>query len=56
MNVNLRHPMTEEPLNGNGLWADLSRISEHSKWTPQISIEEGIQMTIDSFDDLKENK
>ena len=56
MNANLRHPMTEEPLSGNGIWADLSHISEYSKWTPQISIEEGIQMTIDSFDNLKENK
>ncbi len=55
-NANLKHPITDEPSNGHGLWADLSHISKHTKWTPQISIEEGIQMTIDSFDDLKENK
>lgn len=49
MGATFKSPVVENTLKGNGCWADLSCLREQIRWMPEISLEEGVQMTLNSF-------
>jgi len=49
MDATVENPTKGNTLNDYGFWADLSCIREQANWAPQIPLEEGIQMTLNSF-------
>jgi UDP-glucose 4-epimerase len=50
MNVPYNAPSSDSFSENFGFWADLSKIDRQTGWIPEISVEEGIKMTIDSLE------
>ena len=44
----------ERPGEPNITWANISKIQEHTKWSPNISFEEGVKIMIKNLNDWKE--
>jgi nucleoside-diphosphate-sugar epimerase len=50
MNITFKSPALEDSQKSIGFWADLSKIRQQTGWAPEVSVEEGIQMTLASLE------
>ena len=51
MNITVKSPTSEDFSESIGFWADLSKIDQQTGWAPEVSVEEGIKMTIASLEE-----
>ena len=51
MNTTFKDPTLEDSQENIGFWADISKMSQQTGWAPEVSVEEGIKMTIASLEE-----
>jgi UDP-glucose 4-epimerase len=50
MDISYNLPASKQNKETMGFWADLSKIGQQTGWVPEVSLEDGIQMTLASLD------
>jgi nucleoside-diphosphate-sugar epimerase len=51
INTTFKDPTLEDSQENIGFWADISKMSQQTGWAPEVSVEEGIKMILDSLEE-----